>query len=54
MEKNPKFLEKLEKATKTARTYKSEHSYSLEQFGMTKAQVQEKVGWVFDKYGFEK
>lgn len=54
LEKNPTFLEKLEKATNTARTYKSEHSYSLEQFGMTKAQVQEKVGWVFDKYGFEK
>lgn len=51
---NPKFIEKLDKATNRAKTYKSEHSYSLEQFGMSKAEVQSKIGWIFDKYGFEK
>ena len=54
MEVSPRFLNKLELATNNATKYKSGHTYSLAQFGLSNEQVQEKIGWVFEKYGFEK
>lgn len=48
------FDQRLEAATNTARKYKSEHSYSLEQYGFTKEEVLKHLEPVFDKYGFAK
>jgi hypothetical protein len=52
--KTEKFLIALDNATQKARSYKSTHNYTLEQYGMTKADVIEKVGFVYDIYGFDK
>lgn len=43
---------KLEKVKHKQKKYKSSHSYSLEQFGMTEEQVLNEIGFVFEKYGF--
>jgi omega-hydroxy-beta-dihydromenaquinone-9 sulfotransferase len=48
------YLDRLEKETSKSRSYKSKHTYTLEQFGLTKAYVQERVGHIFDRYSFEK
>jgi omega-hydroxy-beta-dihydromenaquinone-9 sulfotransferase len=48
------FAERLDKASRKARKYESGHSYSLEQYGMTRQQVLAQLESVFDKYGFEK
>ncbi len=37
-----------------ARTYKSRHAYSLEEFGLTKDTVYEELQEVFEAYGFER
>lgn len=54
IEKTQKFVQALDKATQKARSYKSTHHYSLEQYGMSKAEVLEKVGFIYEKYGFDK
>ena len=48
------FDERLKKTSNRSKTYKSTHSYSLEQYGMTKEEVLEKLEPIFDKYQFEK
>jgi len=48
------FEERLNKASGRAKKYKSGHSYSLEQYGMTREEVLAQLEPVFDKYGFEK
>lgn len=48
------YAEKLREVTEDQKEYKSMHSYSLEQFGMSEHQVLDEIGFVFDKYGFRK
>lgn len=52
LEITPQFDEKLREVTEDQKEYKSMHSYSLEQFGITEDKVYEEIGFVFDKYGF--
>jgi hypothetical protein len=47
------FAEKLRMVTENQKEYKSAHSYSLEQFGMTENLVYDEIGFIFEKYGFE-
>jgi len=48
------FLTRLKAETSKSRKYKSKHEYSLEQFGLSKAYVLEKVGPIYDLYQFER
>ncbi len=50
---SPAFLEKLEKATSTARTYKSTHTYSLETYGFEKEHIYHELSFIFEEFGFE-
>ena len=50
----PDFLERLDKATTTAKKYKSTHSYSLETYGFDKAHIYNELKFIFDEFGFEK
>ena len=44
---------KLDAFTQRQRKYTSKHSYSLEQFGLTKAWIREQIPEVFEAFGFE-
>jgi hypothetical protein len=44
------FREKLAVATGRQREFKSKHEYTLEEFGLSKAWIQEKLGGVLDYY----
>ena len=44
---------RLEEATQVARKYESRHGYTLEEFGMSKAWIRERLGDVLDSYGFD-
>jgi hypothetical protein len=44
---------RLEEATQLARDYESRHGYTLEEFGMSKAWIRERLGDVMDSYGFD-
>lgn len=48
---SPDFLERLETETQKTRTYKSKHSYSLEEFGFTEEYLIEEIGPIMEKYG---
>jgi len=48
------FLNRLEEKTKVSRTYKSKHSYSLEQYGLTAKDIHEPLDMIFEEFGFEK
>lgn len=54
MNVSPVFEERLKQASGRAKKYKSGHSYSLEQYGMSREEVLAKLEPVFDRYGFEK
>lgn len=54
MNVSPVFDERLKNASQRAKKYKSGHSYSLEQYGMTRSEVLQKLEPIFDKYQFEK
>ena len=47
-------IERLDEAMSKARKYKSGHSYSLDQYGLSKEEVYNLMPEVFDHYGFEK
>ncbi|MET0339781.1 MAG: sulfotransferase [Polyangiales bacterium] len=49
----PELLAQLRKDVSQQRKYKSDHVYSLEQFGLTKDYVYRELRDVFDRYGFE-
>jgi len=49
-----KFLEKLKKEEVRNRQYKSNHEYSLEQYGFTKQEVYAELGPIMDELGFDK
>ena len=48
------FITKLKSETSKQKSYRSDHDYSLEQFGMSKQEVLQEIEWVFDKYEFSK
>lgn len=50
---SPQFLERLSKQTAVARTYRSKHEYTLEQYGYTKAEIHEQLKPVFEKFDFK-
>lgn len=50
----PTFQRELEHAVAEQRHYKSDHHYSLEQFGLTKDYVYRELEEIFDYYGFER
>ncbi|HQV78976.1 MAG TPA: sulfotransferase [Chitinophagales bacterium] len=54
LEIHPAFLERLEKATSTAKKYKSTHSYSIETYGFEKDHIYQELKFIFDEFGFEK
>jgi hypothetical protein len=54
LELTPSFAATLKADTQQQKSYKSEHTYSLEQFGLSKEYVHERLGEIFDHYGFAK
>ena len=44
----------LEASRRQQESYRSEHAYSLEQFGLSKGYVYERLSEIFAHYGFEK
>jgi hypothetical protein len=52
LEISENYADKLKEVTEDQKEYKSMHSYSLEQFGMTEEQVYDEIGFIFEKYGF--
>jgi hypothetical protein len=44
----------LQKEQEQARRYESRHSYSLEQFGLSREQMLKEYGEIFDRFGFER
>lgn len=53
LEASPEFCRELEKITATQREYESRHDYSLEDFGLSRQWVYERLKWLFDEFGFE-
>ncbi|MBK7147354.1 MAG: sulfotransferase [Bacteroidetes bacterium] len=49
-----KFLERLSREQARNSHYKSAHEYSLEAFGLSKAQLNRELGDVMDEFGFER
>ena len=49
-----KFAGKLKMSSTRSKSYKSTHHYSLEQYGMSRAEVLKKLEPIFDRYNFEK
>lgn len=47
------FQQRLKERTATARSYKSKHSYSLEQYGYSKSAIRKELKVVFDRFDFE-
>ena len=50
----PAFREDLAAATQEARTYRSAHHYSLEEFGLSQAWVRDQLGDVIQAFGLER
>lgn len=48
------FQQRLDEQTSRARSYKSKHSYRLEQYGYDRALIYQKLKPVFDRFGFDK
>jgi hypothetical protein len=44
----------LQQASRRAKSYKSRHSYTLEQFGLSREKVYDELKEVFEAYGFER
>jgi hypothetical protein len=44
------YRRRLDAATERQQTFKSEHNYSLEEFGLSKAWIQEELGPLMDHY----
>jgi hypothetical protein len=49
-----KFIERLSHEQARAKTYKSAHEYSLEQYGFTKQEIYTQLGSIMDEMGFDK
>lgn len=48
------FNEQLAKEKKRSSTYKSNHEYSLQEYGLSKEYIYNELGDIMDEYGFEK
>jgi hypothetical protein len=49
---SPAYAQRLEEATKAHRAFKSEHSYALEDFGVTREEVYAELSDIFETLGF--
>ncbi len=49
----PDFLKALDEATSSARAFRSVHTYSLEQYGLTRQEIHAALSDIFDAYGFD-
>jgi hypothetical protein len=54
LQMNNSFRERLEKATTKSREYRSNHRYSLEEYGLSKEWIRQELGDLIDAYGLEK
>jgi len=54
LEMSAEYRTVLKEETEKARQYKSKHSYSLEEYGLTKEMVYEELKDVFEEYGFDR
>jgi hypothetical protein len=54
LEIGPALRERLEAAVRQSREYRSQHHYSLAEFGLSPAWVQERLGDLMDAYEFER
>jgi len=52
MDLSDTFKSRLEAHLNAPKKYKSGHTYSLEKYGFTKAEIEEKLGEVMEAYGF--
>ena len=52
MDINAEYAKKLVAVSQKQKKYKSTHSYSLEDYGMTEQQVYDELEPIFEKYGF--
>jgi len=50
---SPSFERRLEEVRERQRDYKSEHDYSLEQFGLTKERVYRELPELFERFGYQ-
>jgi hypothetical protein len=48
------FRLRLEEALHAHRSYRSEHEYSLEEFGLTREEIYAELKPVFDEFGFSR
>ena len=53
LKKDEKFASALKKQSEKQKTFKTEHIYSLEQFGLTEEQVRRDFAFVFEKYDLD-
>ena len=53
LEMSDAYRARLEQATQKQKRYKSSHQYSLEEYGLTEAEVHENLKDVFDAFGFQ-
>ncbi len=51
---SPEFRDRLTTATERQREFKSKHEYTLEEFGLSREQVQAELGDILDFYGLER
>ena len=49
----PRFARLLERESKKAKLYKSKHTYSLKEMGLTKQRIIQTFKFVFERFGFE-
>ena len=52
-EVSPRFIERLAEQTSKARSYKSKHGYTLEQYGYSKQEIYQQLKPIFDRFDFE-
>lgn len=53
-ELTPEFRERLQAATRESRSFRSNHEYSLEEFGLSEQWIQERLGDVMDAYSLDR
>jgi hypothetical protein len=53
LEMSDRYVARLREATSQARSHRSEHTYSLEEFGLTREYIYEQLGDLFEEFGFE-
>lgn len=51
---SPTFAERLASEERRSREHRSEHVYSLEEYGIPRAEIRERLGPLFDRFGWER